>query len=235
MATNTAFELTTFGDLDLIPSEIVLMTVEFLGPLEMYNFMVTCKRLYRIIIKELPHFVSLYAKTSRFEVERFMWGSFYNENQNFKDKYQLYFAMVDVYRFSTTTNFEQTLSQYFKVDYYITSDYPKVELEYSLPEDPTELYIIKFQAGILSILGQQIPIIASTNSQSCNNIEIFKFMFKFILKYPKIAIMFTNCLNVFIERFIEKFNSFEEFEKRIKRILRPGVSETKAYLQMLKL
>ena len=85
MAKSTAsMQLTSLGVpvsiFSILPHELLLTTAEFLGPVDLYNLMISNKRLFYIIIQRLPYFIRLYAKSSRLEVERFMWRSFYNKN-----------------------------------------------------------------------------------------------------------------------------------------------------------
>ncbi len=205
---------------DRLPQELILMVTEFLGPFELCNFMVSDKHLCKLIIHRLPYFVRLYAKSSRFEVERFMWKSFYNENFIIKNKYQRFFSMVSIYKFSTTTLLEGVW-RHHKMD--------ENEAYGPLPVDPTELYIKKFQAGMFSVLGRQPSIVSSMYSQSCDNIEVFKFMFKFIVKYPQTVLAYADSFEEDVYDFIDMFQSFEKFDEIFKTILSHGISANDAY------
>ena len=225
MATSTAsMQLTSLGVpvsiFGILPQELLLTTAEFLGPVDLYNLMISNKRLFYVIIKRLPWFIRLYAKSSRLEVERFMWRSFYNKNFIIKNKYQLFFSMVSIYKFTSTTLLEG-IWRHHKMD--------DVEDYGPLPVDPTELYIKKFQAGMFSVLGKLPSIISSMYSQSSENIEVFKFMFKLIVKYPKIALTYANSIEVDVHDFLIMFGSFEEFDDIFKQILSYGISEQDAY------
>ncbi len=226
MATAAAsMQLTVLGApvsmFDRLPQELILMTTEFLGPYDLYNFMISNKHLCKFILPRLPYFVRLYAKSSRLEVERFMWRSFYNKHYIIKNKYQLFFSMVSIYKFSTTTLLEGVW-RHHKMD--------DNESYGPLPVDPTELYIKKFQAGMFSMLGKLPSLVSSMYSHTSDCIEIFEFMFKFIIKYPKTALAYSDSLEEDICNLTIMFRSFEVFDEIFTQILSYGVSEIDAYV-----
>lgn len=222
--TSSPMHLNTLGSaasmFDRLPQELILITSEFLGPYDLYNFMISNTRLCKLILIRLPYFVRLYATSSRFEVERFMWSSFYNKHFNIKNKYQLFFSMVSIYKFSTTTLLEGVWRHHKMDD---NEDYGP------LPIDPTELYIKKFQAGMLSVLGKLPAIVASMYSKSSDNIDMFKFLFNFSIKYPQTALTYSDYLEDDVRELIEMFESFDEFDEMFKNILSHNISEVDAY------
>ena len=61
-----------------LPAEILLIVADMLSPIDLYNYMMISRRHFDLVMSNINHFVHLYARTSKFPVERFMWSQYDN-------------------------------------------------------------------------------------------------------------------------------------------------------------
>jgi hypothetical protein len=203
-----------------LPIELLLFILGFNGPVDLCNFMMTCKKHYRLIIDHLHIFVKIYAISAPLEIERFMWSQFYNESLTI-EKDRLFFKMMAVYDFPKTNIVEDCWDE-FNLD--------EDEEFGELPEDDEELYVIKFQSAMLYYLAGETDINnAVMKSYKSAHINIFEFLFKFYILYGDLLIDVSEYITNDIELLISKGITFDEFKKQMNDSLFIGGTQYHIY------
>jgi hypothetical protein len=171
------------GFYDEMPSEIILLIAEHLNPADLYTFMLTSKRIQNLIISRIPQFVKLYVNVLQLDVEKFMWKLFNDDYFEIKDKDKLFIRMLEVHNFAHSDILEYIYDNYEiePGDFYLP-----------LPEEEKQLYIKKFQAGMICGLNNRKDYFLISLFTYAFTDDIFEFLFKFINKYIKLALFISK-------------------------------------------
>jgi hypothetical protein len=243
----TAATEQTFKFFTYLPVELVVLIAEQMNPVELYTFICSSKYFYTLIMENIPHFVNLYTNVMRLDVEQFLWSMYNYEhlcinNKFIKPKETLFIKMLGVYKFAQSQILEKIWEKY-NLDEDIAHHGP-------LPEDPTQLYIKKFQAGMLCGLDVDDPnqlyikrflartfydldvndslVLPALFSYGTNG-EAFKFIFKFNNKYRKASSMWCELISNDMEHLQNRGITFEMFDGYFQEALSYGASEFSIY------
>jgi hypothetical protein len=198
---------------DNLPSEILMIISKECGPEDLYNLISTYPRFYNLVMPNISQYAHHYANVMPLDIEKFMWNLFDNYNEN---KEKLFHKMLMVHVFAKSNLMEQ-LWEVNNMDN--NHDFGP------LPQDPTQLYIKKFQAGIVSILNNYDLYQSSLFSYDILNNEVLDFLLKFINKYRNLSEFFQEHLICYIEDFLEQNMDFDWIDEYIQEALSYGAKE----------
>ena len=195
-----------------VPNEIILLTAEFLTPNDLYSFMLTSKTHYELIMTQITHLAQNYARTLPLEMERFMW-SLFNLEHSHLNKNEKFIQFIGVHTFTNIT-----LLELIWAEYELESD---IDNYGPLPEDPNELYILKYKAGMLSVLNGFDMHLAGLLSYSIPT-ESFQFFVKFSLKYTSLVNQLIETIETDFNKILELGITFEQLDEMFQNGLELG-------------
>ncbi len=194
----------------------LIMIAKKCRPEDLYKLISTSQRIYSLVMPNMYQIVRHYATVLPLDVEKFMWNLFDNENKVNVNKEQLFIKMLMVHGFAKSNFMEQL---------WAANNLNNNHDFGPLPQDPTELYIKKFQAGILTILYNYNVYQSCLFSYDLDNYEVFDFLLKFINKYTHVSHVFQTNLISHIEDFLEQNMNFEWVDNYIQEAVSYGATE----------
>ncbi len=208
------------GFFDNLPVELIIMIADALNPADLYTFICTSKYFKDLIMARIDHFANLYANVLILDVERFMWSLFDFEYLLITDKERKFLRMLGVHKFTQTNKLEIEWN---------TNDMDDNDEYGPLPTDPTELYIKKFQTGMIHGFGENYSIYLSGMHVYSTNNESFRFLFKILIKYRKAAGWWCETIEYDMRNFQERGITFEMFDEYFQEALSFGAKDFDIY------
>ncbi len=197
-------------NLDVLPSEILVIIAKECTPEDLYKLLMTSKRFYYLVMSNVSHYINHYKNIVQLDVEKFMWSLFDDYFFSNQSKGEIFLKMLKIYVFAKSNYIENIWEKYKLFD---NENYGP------LPVDPIELYNKKFYALSLAILIDVEFHQASLFSYDIDNIDVFEFLFKFIIKYTNLANLHKEDLIAHIESFLEQNMDFDWVDDYIQKAL----------------
>lgn len=212
-------------NINTLPDEVLLLVMEQMGPLELYNFMLTCKKHYYLILPNISHFMKLFTKSCTLKIEKFLWNQIYNPLINYIPPEELFMKMIGVYLFANTTILERIWENY----------YMETHHEYGPLPEFNVLYTIKFQAGMFYTFTKSVGLSTEKNLHISSMLSyssgdyMFKNLFQFMIKYPDLSSNLIETIELDFKDFTELEITFEMLDTCIQNAIQIGGTDRNAY------
>jgi hypothetical protein len=212
MATHVVpYNIKLFSFFYELPEELLLLVIEQINPNELLNFILTCTYFFKLVKTKIHVLTKHYSCVLQFPIERFMWSQF--DCGYITDKQKLFLRMLGVHKYTKSKLMETRWSE------------SQVEQYGALPTEASQLYIKKFQTGMLEAFTEYSDdaksYLYAEYSYDCD-FDRFIFLFKFITKYKDIYI--PNC-DSFLSDFKEWFDIYSDLTfEEVDNALQTGLS-----------
>lgn len=194
-----------------IPNEIIVYMCDFLSPNDLYNFMVSSRAHYELIMSHIPYFSHHYAHTLRLPIERFFWSMFNFEYSHMSESNK-FIKFCSVHTFTNTNLLESIWEEYYLED----------DDKYGpLPTNPVQLHELKYKTGILHVLNTYDVHLSGLLSYSIPS-ESFPFFVKFSLKYNHLVSELMETIEDDFNTIIERGITFEQLDEMLQNAMQLG-------------
>ncbi len=209
------FEMVHFNsdDFEGMNEQQVLMILDKLSPIDLLNFITTCKKNFQFVISRIDYFVEKYYTELQSPLEKFMWSYCFSEQFLIKDKQYVFLKILQIHKFTISDIIE-------KIHKFPDWDWDIV----SLTTDPNELYIKKLQLGLAyAFINERcnIGVVLELNENT------FIFFFKFVIKYKNAEYHLNDAY--YLNMLVSKGMTFEETDEFVQEALSYGGEEEHIY------